>query len=169
MKRLFEMMGRRRRFARNDRGTQLVELAIALPVLLSLFAVTAEMGRLFYTDTTLTKATRLAVRYMTTVPLNTDAKRTLYYANARNLAVYGTTTPASNARPIISGLTTNNVVVSQSGGISIIPLTVTVQITGMTFHPLINLGGVIHNSSFSLNVPLTPSTTMRYLITQPIN
>ena len=162
-------IGLPRHFMRCERGTQLVELAIVLPILLTLFAVTAEMGRLYFSYTTLAKGTRVAVRYLTTVPLNTTANRDLYFANARNLVVYGKTAPQQSDSPIISGLTTNNVVISTAGGTSIIPQTVTVQITGINFVPLINLGQVTHSQSLSLNVPLTPSTTMRYMINQPIN
>ena len=36
------------RFRRDDRGVQLVELAIVLPILLLLFAGVAEFGRYFY-------------------------------------------------------------------------------------------------------------------------
>ena len=66
-------------------------------------------------------------------------------------------------------MTINNVLITTEGGISIIPQFVTVKITGMTFTPLLNLGGLIDHSTFSLVVPLTPGTTMRYLITQPLN
>ena len=62
-----------RRFARSERGTQLVELAIVLPVLLVLFGATAEFGRFFYTYQTLSKATRVGARYLTTAPTGGSA------------------------------------------------------------------------------------------------
>jgi Flp pilus assembly protein TadG len=169
MKRLIDATkGRRSR--RSERGMQLVEVAIVLPVLLMLFAITAEVGRLYYSYATLAKGTRVAARFLTTVPLNTAQNRTLYGNQARNLAVYGTTSPGTNARPILSGLTTSKVIVTQSGGVAAsIPEYVKVEITGMTFTPILNLAGLLDNDSFSLSVPLAPSTTMRYLITQPIN
>jgi Flp pilus assembly protein TadG len=170
MKIFKQVMGAWLRFRGDEGGNQLVEISIALPILLSLLVVTAETGRLFYTNTTLAKGTRLAARYLTTVPLNTDARRTLYYANARNLVVYGTATPATGATPILPGLTTSKVVITQLGGIpTISPQTVSVQITGVTFQPVIDLGKVTHVPSLSLAVALTPSTTMRYLVTQPLN
>ena len=170
MKILKELRDACLRFGSDERGNQLVEISIALPILLSLLVVTAETGRLFYTNTTLAKGTRLATRYLTTVPLNTDARRTLYYANARNLVVYGTAAPATGATPILPGLTTSNVVITQAGGIpTVSPLTVSVQITGVTFQPAIDLSKVTKIPSLSLAVALTPSTTMRYLVTQPLN
>lgn len=157
------------RQARTEHGTQMVELAIVMPILLVLFAVAGEMGRLYFMNTTLAKGTRLAARYLTTVPLNTNANILLYYANAKNLAVYGKIAPGINDKPIVPGLTSNNVLITATGGTSIIPQFVTVKIIGTNFSPLLNLGGLINNSTFSLAVPLTPSTTMRYLITQPLN
>jgi Flp pilus assembly protein TadG len=147
----------------------MVELAIVMPILLLLFAVAGEMGRLYFMNTTLAKGTRVAARYLTTVPLNTNANVLLYYTNAKNLAVYGKIAPSGNDQPMVSGLTANNVLITTAGGISIIPDFITVKITGMSFTPLLNLGGLMNNPSFSLNVPLSPSTTMRYLITQPLN
>jgi len=154
---------------RSERGVQMVEFAICMPILLMLFAVAGEMGRLYFMNTTLAKGTRLAARYLTTVPLNTSQNTTLYYANAKNMVVYGKITPALNDKPIVPGLTTNKVVVTATGGTSIIPQFITVQITGVNFTPLLNLGKVINNPGLTLAVPLSPSTTMRYLITQPLN
>jgi Flp pilus assembly protein TadG len=154
---------------RTERGTQMVELAVVMPILLILFAVAGEIGRLYFMNTTLAKSTRLAARYLTTVPLNTNDNIMLYCTNAKNLAAYGKIAPSGNDKPIVPGLTANNVLITTTGGTSIIPQFVTVQVTGMTFTPLLNLGGLLKNPNFSLAVPLTPSTTMRYLITQPIN
>jgi hypothetical protein len=58
-----------KKFAISERGTQLAELAIVLPVILVLFGATAEFGRFFYTYTTLAKATRAGARYLINVPV----------------------------------------------------------------------------------------------------
>jgi len=163
-----KLMQRRRR-ARAERGIQMVEMAICMPILLVLFAVAGEMGRLYFMNVTLAKGTRLAARYLTTVPLNTNDNVMLYYTNAKNLAVYGKVAPTTGDQPIVTGMNANNVLITATGGTSIIPQFVTVQVTGMTYTPLLNLGGLIKNPNFSLAVPLSPSTTMRYLITQPLN
>lgn len=156
------------RRARVSRGIQMVEMAICMPLLLTLFAVTGEVGRLYFLDATLAKGTRVAARYLSTAPLNSSSNVTLYYANARNLAVYGKIAPSGSDQPIAPGLSASNVVIVASGGTSTMPDFITVQITGVTFTPLLNLRGLIHDPAFSLSVPLTPSTTMRYLITQPL-
>src|SRR4029453_7710026 len=54
------------RFIRSERGSAVVELAIVFPILLMLFAATAELGRLFSTYSTLSKATKVGARYLTT-------------------------------------------------------------------------------------------------------
>ena len=53
-------------FARDERGVQLVEVAIVIPILLMLFAAVAEFGRYFYEYTTLAKAARVGARYLAT-------------------------------------------------------------------------------------------------------
>jgi len=161
---------RLRAFARNERGVQLVELAIVLPILLILFAATAEFGRYFYTYTTLAKSARVGARYMVT------AKVDCFNANqAKKLVVYGNT--AGTGSPLIDGLTLENVVVSPNASVNDIcgggpvpgvPATVTVRITGFQHHPLFDLGGLMNNNSFSMNVAVKPSVTMRYLLTTPL-
>src|SRR5215207_2617344 len=87
-----------RAFARNESGTQLVELAIVLPVLLTLFAATAEFGRFFYTYQTLAKSTRSSARFLTTKAVEGPDADTI----ATNLAVYGNTD--GTGEPLVSGL-----------------------------------------------------------------
>lgn len=147
----------------------MVELAVCLPILLILFAVAGEMGRLYFLNTTLAKGTRLAARYLTTAPLNTSENIALYSMKAKNLVVYGKIEPVILDKPIIPGLSVSNVQIITTGGTSISPQSVTVQITGVSFTPLLNLGGIIKKPGFSLATTLTPGTTMRYLVTQPIN
>jgi Flp pilus assembly protein TadG len=155
-----------RELARDDQGIQLAELAIVLPILLILFAATAEFGRYFYEYTTLAKAARLGTRYMVTAKVN------CFEANqAKKLVVYGNT--AGTGAPLIPGLTTANVnVISNTASTDIcesgspaVPSTITVQITGFKHQPLFDLGGLMNNTSFSLNIDVKPSVTMRYLLT----
>ncbi len=70
------------RIVRRDDGGSIIELAIVFPILLILFVGTAELGRLFYTYTTLAKATKVGARYLST---------------SRN-AVNGTATEITNAK-----------------------------------------------------------------------
>jgi len=155
---------RLRALARNEQGTQLVELAIVLPVLLILFAATAEFGRYFYEYTTLAKAARVGTRYLVI------AKVDCFEATqAKKLVVYGNT--AGTGAPLIEGLTTDHVSVTPNdsacdgGSPPAVPPTITVSITGFKHQPLFDLGGLMNNSAFSLNIDVKPSVTMRYLLT----
>lgn len=147
-------------FTRDERGAQLVELAIVLPLFLVMFAATAEFGRFFYEYTTLAKATRAGTRYLITAPSSVKSD-----TEARNIVVYGN--PAGTGTPLVSGLTTSNVVVTRLGGVPVLPKTVTVSITGYKYKPIFDVGKLVNISALSLNVDVKPSVTMRYLLTQP--
>jgi Flp pilus assembly protein TadG len=147
------------RFTRDDRGIQLVEVSIVIPLFLMLFAATAEFGRYYYEYTTLAKAARGGARYLSATFKGTgDAK-------AANIVVYGNT--GGSGTPILSGLTTGQVNISYQGGSAAIPETVTVSIQGYTHQPVFNLGALTKITGLNLAVDVKPSVTMRYLITQP--
>jgi Flp pilus assembly protein TadG len=148
------------RFANCERGTQLVELAIVLPVLLVLFGATAEFGRFFYTYTTLSKATRSAARYLTIEAAGGAAD-----AKAENLVVYGNADGTGD--PIVTGLTTDHVRITREGGVTVMPERVKVQIEGYTYQPLFDVGRLLGKSGYSLNIDVSPSTTMRFMLTTP--
>ena len=93
-----------RSFKRDDRGLQLVELAIAVPILVLLFAVAAEFGRYFQEYTTLAKGSRVAARYLATACINGADDPA-----AKNLVVYGNV--AGTGSPIVNGLGTTNVTI----------------------------------------------------------
>jgi Flp pilus assembly protein TadG len=155
-----------RALGRNERGIQLAELAIVLPVLLILFAATAEFGRYFYEYTTLSKAARIGTRYLVTAKVSTYEK-----GQAANLVVYGNT--AGTGSPLIEGLTTANVIITPKDSLGVtqtagVPQTITVEISGFKHQPLFDLGGLINNSTFSLNIDVKPRVTMRYLLTTPL-
>jgi Flp pilus assembly protein TadG len=162
-----DFFGRLRRFGRDERGTQLVELAVVLPILLILFASVAEFGRFYYEYTTLAKGARVGTRFLATA--RTDGLDDLA---AKNLVVYGNMNGTGS--PIISGLTTAHVTISRLNAagnpqVSGVPKTVGVQITTYKYTPIFNLGKLMNNSALSLNIEVKPSVTMRYLLTQPPN
>jgi Flp pilus assembly protein TadG len=149
------------RFARNERGVQLAEMAIVLPLFIILFATTAEFGRFFYEYSTLAKAARAGSRYLATASVNTDED-----ARARNIVVYGN--PEGKGSPVIKGLVATNVKIVRNPTNTSLPETVTVQISGYKYQPIFDLGKLTKSSSLSLNVDVKPSVTMRYLLTQPL-
>jgi Flp pilus assembly protein TadG len=160
MKKRGRMIGSLSRFAREERGTQLVELAIVLPIFLMMFGAAAEFGRYFYEYTTLDKAVRAGSRYLITAAVNSaeDTK-------AKNIVVYGN--PAGTGTPVVKGLTPAHVVITRTGGAPVLPETVKVQITDYKYQPIFDLGKLIKVPSLSLNIDVKPSVTMRYLLTQP--
>ncbi len=155
-----------RSLIRNEAGTQLAELAIVIPILLVLFAATAEFGRYFYEYSTLSKAARMGTRYLVTAKVNTIEKD-----KAKNLVVYGN--PAGTGTPLIQGLTTDHVVITAKNALGAVqtagvPETITVEISGFQHTPLFDLGGLMRSTTFSLGVAVKPSVTMRYLLTTPL-
>lgn len=148
------------RLRKDERGIQLVELAIVLPIFIMLFGATAEFGRYFYEYTTLAKASRAGARYLATSTVNSTED-----ATAKNIVIYGNS--AGTGSPILPGMTTGNVVISRQGGVPVLPQTVTVQITSFKHQPIFDLGKITKINSLSLNIAVKPSVTMRYLLTQP--
>jgi Flp pilus assembly protein TadG len=149
-------------FKRDDRGLQLVELAITVPIMVLLFAAAAEFGRYFQEYTTLAKGSRVAARYLATACINGADD-----SAAKNLVVYGNV--AGTGSPIVNGLATTNVTIVRAVGgaaTSGFPETVTVKIEDFNHTPLFNLGQLMGNS-LSFNIAVKPSVTMRYLLTQP--
>jgi len=148
------------RFRRDERGLQLVETAIVIPIFLMLFGATAEFGRYFYEYTTLAKASRVGSRYLATAVVSGTED-----AVAKNIVVYGNTTGTGS--PLLTGLTTSNVVITRQGGTPVLPQTVTVSIVDFKHQPIFDLGKLTNISGLSTNVDVKPSVTMRYLLTQP--
>lgn len=147
------------RFRRGERGVQLVEVAIVLPVLLILLAATAEFGRYFYYYSTLSKATRTAVRYITAKPFTADTKTA-----AKNMAVCGTTASCAANSEILPGLMTSNFTITSTGSNTFFPDTVTVQVANYNYQPIFDLGSFVSGVTWA-SVPVNASTTMRYLLT----
>src|SRR5215212_9133484 len=78
------LAGRLRRFLGEERGSQFIELVFVMPLLIVLFMTTAELGRLFYTYSTLSKSINVGARYLSMAD-NTSAERD----KGRNLVVCG--------------------------------------------------------------------------------
>jgi Flp pilus assembly protein TadG len=146
------------RFARRDGGSQLVELSIVLPVMLMTLAAIAEFGNFFYTYTTLAKATRGGARYLVSKPYSA-AEQT----KAASLAVFGDANANCAGTPVLAGLTCANVSVTSAGGALGYPDRVSVRVINYTYQPLFDLGKIT-NKTITLKVPVSPSTTMKYLL-----
>ena len=159
----------RRRIAgigHDERGVQLLELAIVLPIFMILFAATAEFGRYFYEYTTLSKAARVGARYLVTQKVDC-AQADL----ARKLVVYGNT--AGTGSPILPGLLTSNISITPNdlacaGTPQGVPPNITVTISGFKHQSLFNLGGLLKNSAISMDIDVKPSISMRYMLSTPL-
>lgn len=155
-RRLFDLQ----RLRRDERGIQLVEAAIVVPIFLVLFAATAEFGRFFYEYTTLAKAARGGARYLSTSEVGTVGDTA-----AKNIVVFGN--PAGTGSPLLPNLAPSHVVITREGGVPVLPEKVTVKIVGYQHQPIFNLGALTGIQSLSMNVAVQPSVTMRFLLTQP--
>ena len=151
-----------RRFARNEKGGTLAELAILVPFLIIMAASVTELGRLFQTYTTLSKSTRNAARYLSGQAYTND---TITFT--RNMALCGKL-DCTGTDPVVSDLTLENIVVEPEWKDPADPgntlLRVTVRVDNYTFKPLFNLGAMLGAERF-MDLPVKPSTTMYYMLT----
>jgi hypothetical protein len=151
-----------RRFVKEERGSQILELAIALPVMLMLIGSVAEFGRFFYTYTTLTNAVRAGARHA----CKWERNASWTVPETSKLVVYGDYSNTSKG-PILPGLTTSNVVV-QANGPSVNAIdSVTVKIVNYKYQPIFDLGKLTGISSLSLNIDMNASATMHQLYNGP--
>lgn len=158
----------RRRFhlfiARED-GTQLIEFTIALPFLLLMFAGSIELGRLFYTYTTLTKATVVGARYLSspTTPVGTTGYSAADINIAKNLMICGVAANCSGQTSVVNGLAAGNITITPPPATGNVRY-VTVKITYAYNPKVFNLGTMTGIQDLALNYTLVPQTTMRYLL-----
>src|SRR6185503_17795304 len=132
------------RFRSDERGVQLVEVALVIPIMLLLFGAVAEFGRYFYEYSTAAKAARVGARYLAAKSVNSG---TNYAAQAKNLVVYGNI--AGSGTPVLPGLTTANVQVEYVGGTSGVPDLVKISIVNYQHQSIVNLGALLNNNSLS--------------------
>ena len=147
-----------RRFAGREDGTQMVEFAIVLPIMLLLFAGAVEIGRMFHTYTTLAKATRAGARYLSTVQSVAGSTNA-----AKNIVMCGYAPGCGGqGQPevILPNLTAGNIEITPPANGAVVKY-VTVSITGYTYPPLVfDLNAMTGSAGFT--PALSPSTTMRY-------
>ena len=167
------------RVTRREDGSSTIELAIIFPILLILFAGTAELGRLFYTYNTLAKATAVGARYLSTsrnAVNGTASEKTAAKTEAMNLVVCGiksTSATACNGQtPVVAGLTTANVLICDSfstecstaiSGSSTVKY-FRVEIQNYTYSAgVFNLATMTGLSSSTFYFPLKPGTESRWM------
>lgn len=161
--RRFPLALRTRRFARRDRGSQLVELAITLPIIIMLMGAGAEFGRFFYTYTTLTNAVRSGARHASKWEIGSSWT----VPETRNMVVYGDYSNTSNG-PVVPGLTTGNVKVTANGPSPHAIQSVTVSIINYQYTPIFDLGKLTGISSLSLKINMNATATMKQIFNGPV-
>lgn len=148
---------------RRERGTQLVELAIVLPVMLLFLGAAAEFGNFFYNYSALTSAVRAGARHA----CKWQRSASWTFPETSNLVVYGDYSDTSKG-PILPGLTTSNVVVQANGPSANDIDSVTVKIVNYKYQPLFDLGKLTGNPAFSLNIDMNANATMHQLFNGPV-
>jgi len=118
-------------FVSNERGTTLVEFAIALTVFLTSMFGVIEFGRALWVHNALTDAARRGARYATLHnPADVD--------KVKNVVVYGD--EAGGTQSVVPNLTTDNVTVNYSS-FGVNKGTVSVAITSYQFQFVVPLIG----------------------------
>lgn len=148
-------------FLKCESGVQMLEFAFLLPFLILMFAACVEMGRMFYTYTTLNKGTEVAARFLTQQPILSGNYSTADLAIAKNLVVCGKSS-CTGESPIVTNLTISNVSITNPGtavGTRYVTVTVTYNYTPKLW----NLSHLAGSGSLSLNFTFTPAQTMRYV------
>lgn len=159
-----------------EEGSSTIELAIVFPILLLLFVGAVELGRLFFTYTTLAKATAVGARYLSTsrdAVNGTDEEKTAAQNTAKNLVVCGIKSSVANAcdgqTPVVPGLTAANVFICDNFSTACSPALAggsvkyfRVEIQDYTYSPGVwNLETMAEGASTSVYFPLKPGTEAR--------
>jgi len=151
-----------KRFIGDRRGSQFVEFAIVVPVMVLMLGAATEFARFFYYYSTLDNAVRAGARHACKWERN--ASWTI--PETTNMVVYGDYSDTSQG-PVLPGLTTSNVVV-QANGPSVNNIdSVTVKIVGYSYVPMFNLGTLTGIPSLSMSIPMNASATMHQLYNGP--
>ena len=174
MKDKIQKRGHLFRLTRSERGSAVVELAIVFPILLMLFAATAELGRLFSTYSTLSKATKVGARYLSTqkeaesTDPDISGPSSPLQTRVKCLVVTGYTNcndGNGNARPpLVSNLTTANVVITLPPTSTLAARYIKVEIQNYNFQPgVFNVAGATDSTSATFYFSLEPGTKMPYM------
>jgi Flp pilus assembly protein TadG len=118
-------------FKSSERGSTLVEFAIALTVLLTAMFAVMEFGRALWVHNALTDAARRGARYAV---LHSSADM----GAVKNVVVYGD--PAGGSQAVVPNLTTANVTVTYTD-FALNKGTATVSVTGYQFQFVVPLIG----------------------------
>jgi hypothetical protein len=106
---------------RSEAGSALIEFAGSLVLLAMMFAGIFEIGYSFYTYGALVSAVRAGARYAALQPRGAGTDPMVAKA-VRNLVVFGDPAPTDGSKPLISGLSTEDVELINSPDASTVSL-----------------------------------------------
>ncbi len=153
-----------RRFRRGERGTQLVELCLMMPILLALMGGATEFGRFYHTYATLSSALCAGARHASKWEKN--ASWTI--PETRRLVVYGDVSDTSKG-PVLPGLLESQVLVQANGATEHTIESVTVKLVNYQYQPMFDLGKITGIQGLTLKIYISPSVTMRQIFNGPVN
>jgi hypothetical protein len=163
------------RLAKREDGSSIVELAIVFPILLLLIVGTAELGRLFFTYTTLAKATKSGARYISNSRKMLNGSSTEIAdekTRAKNLVVCGKAQlSCTGETPIVPGLTAAKVLICDNISVPCNPVIAAgpikyfrVEIQNYPYTPgVFNVAKMTGQAANTFYFSLTPGTEMRYM------
>ena len=144
-----------KRRLKSKRGSSMVEFACAAPLGIMILAGTFQFGYTFYVYNQLQLSIRGGVRYASLMDYKgtSSACVTATQNTIKNLVVYGSPTPATDAAPVVRGLSKANVNVNFNPDTKGVPTAVTVDVSSFTVDGLF--------SSFTFNGK--PLASMPYM------
>lgn len=95
---------------KRNAGHAMIELAVSAAVMITCIAGTFQFGYTFFVYNQLVTAVGNGARYAATRPVGTDREKT--NQAIRNMVVFGDPAPAPDARPVVSGLTPEQIAVN---------------------------------------------------------
>ncbi len=149
-----------------QRGVALVEFALVLPLLLVVSLLVTELGRALYQYNTLAKSVRDAARYLSVQDPSIKTTNPARILTARNLVVFGSPLPTSDSQPLALNLSLANVpdgnITWATRGSNPLINTVTVEVTGYAFRPLLSSAFGVQFGNSAGVIPYGPiRATMR--------
>ena len=128
------------------RGSVLIEFAGSLILLFGVFVGIFQIGYTFFAYNMLVNAVRAGARYASLQPTNSELEKTV-----KNMVVYGEPAPDASAKPVVPGLTTDQIKVTLG------PSTATVSVSGFKLDLLFSQ--VKLDGRPSITFPLTSGAT----------
>ena len=120
------LRGRHDRLRRLRRGSAMVEFALGFGLLLPIFAGVSQFGYNFYVYNMLETAVRNGARYASLAAYD-EPNGTNFHDRVKRMTVYGDPDAPTSATPLLAGLSTANVIVTEEKN-GVMPVRITVRL-----------------------------------------